>query len=94
MQYQISTDYGELRVEMTGGFPFLHLQISKWSHNIFKKRLLPLWVTFLEDMKQQGFNAIYACIDKTDTKTLKFHSMVGMTPWLEDDNCIITRRVI
>lgn len=94
MQYQIDNEFVNLRVEMINGFPFLHATVYKWSHNIFKKHLLPIWVNFLKDMKERGYDAIYACIYKTDTKTLKFHSMVGMTPWLEDDTCVITRRAL
>lgn len=88
----IDNEYGKLSMELFQGIPLLHLKIHKWSHNIFKKIILPLWIDVLNELKARGHTVVLAVIPEEDVFIAKFHSLMGMHEANRGEGYIISRR--
>ena len=87
-------EYGCLRADFTHGNPILHLRIDKWSHTIFKKIVLPMWTSVLEELRIAGHKGVYALIPETETKIIKFHEIMGMHIVGTENGYVLTGRAL
>jgi hypothetical protein len=88
----VDHEVGCLSVQWYEDIPVLHLQIHKWSHNIFKKIILPLWAQALEELKERGAYVVLAIIPSHEKKIAKFHALLGMHEATDDGEYIVSRR--
>jgi len=88
----VDNEYGKLELEFYQGIPLLHLDIYQWSHNILKTKLLPIWCSFLREMKDGGHNVVLAVIPITAAKKQKLCYLFGMHEANRDNEHIIVRR--
>lgn len=88
----IEHEVGCLSVQWYEGIPLLHLRIDKWSHNIFKNIILPLWAQALEQLKERGAHVVLAVIPSHEKKIAKFHSLLGMHEAANNGEYIVSRR--
>ncbi len=77
-QTVIDNEYGKLDIEIKDGeFPFIHLELHKWSKEIYKE-YLGVWAEIRQTMKDKGFTDLY-CIIPMEEKLHKFECMFGFT---------------
>ena len=87
-------EYGCLKADFKWGNPMLHLKINKWSHTIFKKEILPMWVDVLKELKEQGHKGVYAMVKEEDEKIIKFHQLMGMHIVGVENGYVLTGRAL
>ena len=88
----INEDFGRLEIEWFQGIPLLHATVNKWSHNVFKKEILPKWLEVLDWLREQECHVVLAVIPASETKIAKFHTLFGMHEAENNGEYIISRR--
>lgn len=77
-QTVIDNEYGKLDIEIKDGeFPFIHLELHKWSKDIYKE-YIEVWAEIRQEMKDRGFKDLY-CLIPMEEKIHKFECMFGFT---------------
>jgi len=87
-------EYGCLKASFTFGNPVLHLHVNKWSHNIFKKEILPMWADVLRELKEKGYKGVYALVKEEEKKIIKFHYIMGMHTVLIENGFVLNGRAL
>jgi len=92
MEILVDNEYIKLEVEFHDGVPLLHLKVHKWSHNILKKILFPLWHQVLANLKGRGHDVVLAIYREDQPKIGKFHAIMGMHEADRVKGFVISRR--
>jgi len=71
----VEHEHFTLSIEFAEGEPFFHMDLRKWSKDLYKM-YLSIFGEVLMFLKDKGFNKVYVVIPK-DEKLLKFESMFG-----------------
>lgn len=69
-----------------------HIDVKKWSHNLYKNYYIPKWTEWLRLFREKGFHSVCAIIPSDDKKVSKFHGMMGMYEAYNDGVNRINRR--
>jgi hypothetical protein len=67
--------------------PFLHSEVDQdtWSHTEYKE-CLKVFEECTTDLKDEGFDDVYVCIDVLDDLLMKWEEMFGFTTVYTDTN--------
>ena len=67
-QTVIDNEYGKLDIEIKDGkFPFIHLELRKWSKDVYRE-YLEVWVEIRREMRDRGFTDLYCLIPMEEKK--------------------------
>lgn len=72
----LDTEAGRLSVDYYGGLVMFHLVIRKWSAQRFKA-YRKFFDAFLNTIKEEGYEAVYATPYEDDARAKKLISMFG-----------------
>jgi len=77
MYVAVEHEHFTLSIEFTEGLPFFHMELRKWSKDLYRE-YLGIFGEVLEFLKGKGFKEVYVVIPK-DKKLLKFENMFGFS---------------
>lgn len=86
-------EFGKLEIETYEGDIFFHLELYKWSKDLYKQ-YMEYFNTLLEELKMRGLKEVFAIIKSTRLKEIRLIKMFGLVPVFEQDNIIILKRVL
>lgn len=81
----------KLRLEVSEGYHFFHVEMDKWSHNIFKRHLDILSHALIQ-LHDLGINNTYAYINNKDSKLRKWIEMFGFEVIREHNDHLLMHR--
>lgn len=72
----VKNEFCHLEYELVQEKPFLHLQIYKWSKELYNEYLKE-WCEVKKWFKEHGYNNLWVAIPADDPKLRKFEEMFG-----------------
>ena len=81
----------KLKLEINEGYYFLHSEVTRWSHNIFK-RYLDILSHALIQLNDLGVNDVYVCIDSDNKKLRRWEEMFGFEAIREHEGHLLMHR--
>jgi len=92
----LKNDYGHLQYEIFNDAYFIHLELYKWSKELYKKYMV-MFEEWLLGLSDSGVNSVFVLISDNDKKLYKFEQMFGFEEIHREGGAIImarpTRRV-
>ena len=72
-------DVGTLKLEEYQGDLFIHCDIKRWSRDAVEHCMI-VWSELLLQLREKGYNYLFAYIDESNEKLIKFANLFGMLP--------------
>lgn len=92
MKNIVSNEYGSIKFNMLGNHPNIHMNVYKWSKDIYRNELYPLAVYAFNYLNALGYEEVYSFTPHAYIFERKYQEMFGFTYLTETEDGVITSR--
>jgi len=92
MKSIVSNEYGSIKFNMLGNHPNIHMNVHKWSKDIYRNELYPLAVYAFNYLNALGYEEVYSFTSHESKFERKYQEMFGFTYLTETEEGVVTSR--